>query len=340
MTRTAWIVFWASVCLRAASAGAQTPRNAEAALTVVNAGPQGEVANLAEAREVRVVFSEPMVSLGRIPARVQPAFFRITPGIAGTFRWSGTTILIFTPDPAKPLPYATAYRVTIDTTAAAVSGRKLARPMVFTFTTPTVKLLSTDWYRAGDRFDGKLLVALRFNQRVRPADVAAHLDPRRASHDWGLPDLEGLRARLAVSDTGALERFNAKVAQTIAAASSTDPVPFALAADWDKKRFPPKPDLVVLEARVPVASESWVRLVLDGTVPSPAGAATPGTAQEYTVEVEPAFFVDHVECARECNPDSANAISFRRPVRVKEFAQAASASDVTAPGGQVALAKP
>src|SRR5688572_13417304 len=77
------------------------------ALRVVNAAPDGEVATLAEANEIRVVFSEPMVTIGRIPARVTAPFFRVTPAIAGSFRWSGTTILIFTPDAKRPLPYAT-----------------------------------------------------------------------------------------------------------------------------------------------------------------------------------------------------------------------------------------
>ena len=67
-------------------------------------GPAGEVETLAEANEVRVIFSEPMVTLGRIPARIRPPFFRITPSAPGTFRWSGTTILVFTPDPKRPLP--------------------------------------------------------------------------------------------------------------------------------------------------------------------------------------------------------------------------------------------
>ncbi len=53
---------------------------------------------------------------------------RIRPAIKGTFRWSGTTILIFTPDPQQPLPYATTYTVVVDTTATAVSTRRLAAP--------------------------------------------------------------------------------------------------------------------------------------------------------------------------------------------------------------------
>ena len=60
------------VCLVALVAvppvAAQTPAGAGRSLSVVSAGPTGEVASLAEANEIRIVFSEPMVSLGRIPS--------------------------------------------------------------------------------------------------------------------------------------------------------------------------------------------------------------------------------------------------------------------------------
>ena len=100
---------------------AQTPPS----LIVQRAGPDGELATLDQANEIRVVFSEPMVTLGRIPQPVTAPFVRIEPAIRGTFRWSGTTILIFTPDPRQPLPFATTYQVTVDTSARAVSGRQL-----------------------------------------------------------------------------------------------------------------------------------------------------------------------------------------------------------------------
>ena len=105
-------------------------------LTVVSAGPTGEVASLAEANEVRLVFSEPMVTLGRIPSPVRAPFFSISPAVAGTFRWSGTTILMFTPDAKKPLPFATHYTVTVGATATAVSGRTLERPDTFSSRRP------------------------------------------------------------------------------------------------------------------------------------------------------------------------------------------------------------
>ena len=173
-----------SVLLGAVEARAQVTTTA--GLTVVNAGPSGEIASLAEANEVRVIFSEPMVTLGRIPTVVRAPFFRISPAVNGTFRWSGTTILIFTPDPKQPLPFATRYEVTIETTAIAVSGRRLAKPFTFDFTTPTVKLLNTQWYRRGGRADSPAVIALRFNQPIRQADVIVPSDGDSSSRTSGI----------------------------------------------------------------------------------------------------------------------------------------------------------
>src|SRR5687768_10668954 len=111
-------------------------------LEVVSAGPVGETSTIAEANEVRVVFSEPMVTLGRIPQPVVAPFFKIDPPVKGTFRWSGTTTLIFTPD--TPLPYASTYTVTVAKTAKAVSGKTLDQAYQWSFSTPSVKLLRTD----------------------------------------------------------------------------------------------------------------------------------------------------------------------------------------------------
>ena len=116
---------WGSVYQPRAAAQQSAP------LTVVQSGPTNEIQNLREANEIRIVFSEPMVALGRIPDPVTAPFVSIRPAIAGTFRWSGTTILIFTPDPSRKLPNATQYDVTVDTSAVAVSGRRLATAVPF-----------------------------------------------------------------------------------------------------------------------------------------------------------------------------------------------------------------
>ena len=216
------------------------------------------------------------MALGSVPARVTAPFFTVTPAIPGSFRWSGTTILIFTPDAKRPLPYATRYEVTIAATATAASGRRLGRPHQFAFTTPTVKLLNTNWYRRGGRAGAPMVVMLRFNQPVRAAELLPHLRAAFARHDWVEPALtpEGL-AHLKATDPPSIQRFNAKVAATRAVANATGPVTVRLTADWDKKRFPASPSLVVLETTTPVPPESWVRVSVSTTAPSPAGPEMP-----------------------------------------------------------------
>ncbi|MCC6991044.1 MAG: Ig-like domain-containing protein, partial [Acidobacteria bacterium] len=294
MTRLrSWSLACCSLVLMAASAAAQAP----AALTVVRTGPEGALSSLAQANEIRIVFSEPMVTLGRIPTPVTAPFVRIRPAVPGTFRWSGTTILIFTPDPTQPLPYATTYTVTVDPTAVAVSKRALARPVTFRFTTPTVKLLQTNWYRRGGTVNGAMVVLLRFNQPVRGRDIAAHLTAALEPHGFTPPAFtKDEEARLTAQDPAALAAFAAKVAAVQQVAASTQPVPLQLTTTWDRRRFPASPDLVVLETTAPVAPESWVKLSVGPRVPSPAGPATPGVAQAYTVEAEPAFFLNGFEC--------------------------------------------
>ena len=60
-----------------------------AELRVVTAGPTGEIRQLQDANEIRVIFSEPMVALGRVPANPSPPWIRIQPAMKGAFRWSG-----------------------------------------------------------------------------------------------------------------------------------------------------------------------------------------------------------------------------------------------------------
>jgi uncharacterized protein YfaS (alpha-2-macroglobulin family) len=329
----AW--FLAGVSIVAGDALAQ-----QSPLTVVQFGPQGEVASLDHANEIRVVFSEPMVAMGRIPEPVAAPFFMVSPSIAGTFRWSGTTTLIFTPDPKRPLPFATTYTVTVAASAAALSGQRLTQPVSFRFTTPTVRLLTTAWYRRGDTADGALVIIMRFNQGVDAAAVArharAHLDP----HDWTAPGFSPEEeTRLAATDPKALEQFRAKVRATQAIARSSAPVALRVTNDWDRKRFPSSPDLIALEAIESVRPESWVRLELDGTLPSPDGPATPGVTQDHTLQLEPAFFIDGFECTDECDADDSNPIVMRTSVGVKEFAAAVAATDITAAPQVVARAK-
>ena len=224
--------------------------------------------------------------------------------------------------------------------ATAVSGRTLGTPYTFAFTTPTVKLLRTETYRRGGRADAPFVVMLRFNQPVEPAVVATHLTAKFDSHDWDRPSISpDVQQRLAAIDRTSLERFNAKVAATAAAASSTAPVTLRLTNEWDKKRYPPANTLVVFETVTRVPSQSWVKLTLGAALKSPAGPATPGRVQEYTMKAEPALFVWGFDCSARCDPDNRNPLFFRTQVRVSDFAKSLRLTDVTT-GAGTDLAKP
>src|SRR5258708_19611863 len=141
--------------------------------TIVKAGPVGELAQLSEANEIRVIFSEPMVPLGRIPKVVAVPWFHVAPEVVGKFRWAGTTTLVYTP--AKKLPFATKYDVTVDAAAAAVSGHTLGKAYHFSFTTPTIQLKAVDWYRTGGKVHGLVVIPFPFNQPLAATPVSPHL---------------------------------------------------------------------------------------------------------------------------------------------------------------------
>ena len=333
-------VFAAQLLIFSNAATSQTPPKAPAAapLRVVSAGPAGEVAAVEEANEVRVVFSEPMVALGRVPDKLRPGFFRIAPAVNGTFRWSGTTILVFTP--ARRLPVATKYDVTIDTTAIALSGRRLDRPYTFAFTTPTVRLLQTQWYRPGGRYDAAPIVILRFNQAVKAGDVAAHVSAHFENHPFDTPQLSSAaQARLRASEPASLQAFDAKVRNARASASAAEPVTLRLAPDWDKKKFPPARDMVVVEVTTPAPPDSWVTIEIDGRIPSLMGPAVSQKPQDYTVKVERTFFIDGFHCHEQCDPDWSNNVRMRVLVKADAFASAMSAVDITDSARERVVAK-
>ena len=321
-----------------AGAASAIASSQSAPLTVVNAGPIGEVGRLEDANEIRVIFSEPMVALGRIPSNPVPAWIQIAPAMKGAYRWSGTTILIFTPDPASPLPNATAYTVTVDASATAVSGRTLGSPYRFTFTTPTVRMTSARWARRSDRFDAPVTLALIFNQRVRTADVIAHLEVRYQPHDVELPSFtQPERDRLSSTDPDGLRRFDAKIATARSHASRNDRLAVQAATTWDQKRFPPSPNLVVLETTTVPPPGTWLRLTLDTRMPSAEGPALPPELQSSVAELPRMFFVMGPYCRIGCDPSDHNPINFTEQVGAASFATTATARDITDPAREQVL---
>ncbi len=307
-------------------------------LSVLQAGPQGEIASTAEANEVRVVFSEPMVVLGRIPQPVTAPFFEVKPALPGSFRWSGTDTLIFTPDDFAKLPFATRYEVSIDGSATSVAGRRLGKPYTFAFTTPTVRLLSTEWARRENRFDRPLVVYLRFNQPVATDAIAAFVQLAYQPHDWTAPLLDGAaEARSKAADPGAAQAFQAKVARTQETVRRAGAAAFRPAKDWDRKRYPPSKDLVVLETEEAPPTDAWIRVVVAAGARGLQGSAGSPRPQDYTVKVEPTLFVDGFRCSSACDPDDYNPLRFRGRLDLARGRQATTATDATDPAKEAAL---
>ena len=307
-------------------------------LRVLDAGPVGEINQLQEANEIRVVFSEPMVALGRVPSNPTPPWIRITPAIRGTYRWSGTSILIFTPEPTTPLPSSTKFTVTIDASATSAAGRALGSAHQFTFTTPTLKLTSARWYRRGDRFDQPLVIVLRFNQPVRPADIASHVSVRYEPHDSQIPILSGAaRTRMAALDPAGLRAFDAKVTAIRAVAARRDAVGVRVTTDWDRQRFRPGDDLVVLETVNAPQPGGWLAIQLDAQATGAQGTERPPAAQRSIVELDPVFFVIGT-CESQCDPSRHNGIRFSVDVAATRFATALTVRDVTDPARELPIA--
>ncbi|HEX9164195.1 MAG TPA: MG2 domain-containing protein [Thermoanaerobaculia bacterium] len=301
-------------------------------LRIISAGPVGEVASLAEANEIRVVFSEPMVVLGRIPPVVHAPYFHIRPQVPGAFRWSGTTTLIFTP---QMLPFATRYDVTIDANTTSVAGNTLDRAYTFSFTTPTVRLLNTNWYRKPDR---AVVIGLRFNQPVDGAAILQHLQLRTRAVAFVAPVIppEGIE-RLKKSEPQSLQAFEAKKGKAQQASSSNGaPVFSFLTTNWDRSKLGnPSADLVVIETKPGIPPETHMQLTLDRGLATAQGVVT-GIEQTFQIDLETVLFVESVACATNCDPDRYNGLRFRSAgLSLEEVRKAVSLVDITDPAHEV-----
>ncbi len=321
--------FWIPILFVASSL------HAAGSLRVVSAGPVGEARTMAEANEVRVVFSEPMVVVGRIPSPVSAPFFRIVPAVKGTFRWSDPTTLIFTP---SALPFATKYEVSIDAAAKSVAGNTLDQAYHFSFTTPTIRLLSTNWYR---KPDGAVVIGLTFNQPVQPATIVAHLKLHTATGKFEEPTIPdaGIE-RLKAVEPQALAAFEQKKAKAAAAAASNDdPVLSFLATKWDTTKLGvARPELVVVETKPGIPPGTQINVLLDDKL-ADAEKQSRGEPQAYVVQLEPMLFVRGLQCTSACDPDASNDLKFiaNDSLLLDDVRKAVTITDITDPAHEVVL---
>jgi uncharacterized protein YfaS (alpha-2-macroglobulin family) len=151
-------------------AGEPPPSSPSHAFAVVFASPTG---TQVEASEVTIVFNRAMHPFEIAGQESTPPATLVMRGTdrapPGSWRWMGTSALVFAPDPA--LPAATEYVATVPAGTHAMSGEALAAPYVFTFATPAPRLVRSEPSEGSDHLAPETTFQLGFNQRVEPREV-------------------------------------------------------------------------------------------------------------------------------------------------------------------------
>jgi hypothetical protein len=84
-----------------------------------------------------------------------------------------------------------------------------------------------------------------------------------------------------------------------------------LATDWDKTRFVPGNDLVVLETKPGLQPDTNIELLIDDKLAQSPRHVRTGVPQSFTIELGPTLFVNGMDCIAECDPEMRNGINFR-----------------------------
>jgi hypothetical protein len=194
-------------------AGTPTKPPEPGAFAVVFGAPRGDTR---DPSEVSLVFNRPMRPLeiqgdeSDPPARIAVRGTGAVP--KGSWRWMGTSALVFAPE--THLPNATQYVVTVPAGTRDLAGEGLAAPFEMEFATPRPRVERLD---PGDGDHGLLpgqAFEVRFDQAVEPREVE-----RAATITLG----DGKEARKAAFRASRPDPANAKLVRMVPAA----PLPLA-----------------------------------------------------------------------------------------------------------------
>lgn len=139
------------------------------AFGVVFAAPRGATV---DPTEVTIVWNRPMRPLelageeSAPPARIVAKDGEVP---KGSWRWLGTSALVFVPE--KALPRATEYTVTVPGTTKALDGSTLGEDYVFSFETARPRVVHVTPGEGSTHVEPKASFELRFNQPVDLAEV-------------------------------------------------------------------------------------------------------------------------------------------------------------------------
>jgi len=222
-------------------------------LTVVDWGPKGEYSSAIQRPSVYVIFSQPMIPIASLgePGAYSPVV-TISPPLAGSFRWYGTSFLSF--EAEEPCQSQQVYTITVADNARSLSGAEISGETVFSFYTETLRIKSItpgEEFRKSSsiRFDNNNVppeaakqIGLEFNYPVRVPDIGRYLEITAAGAQTGftlrqedeyritasLLDPVGFDAQVrVVLKAGARSRGGSRGTESDQALSFFTPGPFA-----------------------------------------------------------------------------------------------------------------
>ncbi len=272
-------------------AGAATPPR------VVRHAPDGEVPM---APHVSITFDQPMIAVTsqEEAARTVPA--TLEPAVPGRWRWLGTRTLLFDADPR--LPMATEFTVRIPKGTESAAGVASEEDTVFRFATPPARLASS-WPDPSAPQPLEPVVALRFDQRMNPADVLAHLAVQPPTAPW----------RLATPAEIATLPAHARDAQARGAAEGS---------------------VVHLRPTEPLEKGTWYDLRVQAGTPSAEGPRPTTGDQSANLRTYGPMEVTRAHCWYQdpCPPTSPWTVEFSNPLDLEAFDATAWTVSPAVPG--------
>ena len=334
-------------------------------LHLVLASPKGQLRLVTKSTELRWVFDRPIVALSTIDQRTGQVsgqaqgktqttiaalanadpkkYVQIEPAVDGSFRWSSTRVLTFTP--SNKLPASTHFEVKLSGVTA-LDGTTLATPIDSSFDTPRVNCTQygTDKAWNTGRANGAVLVTC--DQPVDGADVAAHVTFAAQSV---VEDLDRYRPspadfaamRLADPKGAALlvarlsELSAAKITERPAELGKSGPCPDRgtrkSICHWLTLGSDPSATNATSANRSDLPLDADVQLRFSDGIASKSGPLTSLLIQPISVRT-PTALLASIDCTKECDPEGGLNLSVRSEVPSSNFNGKISITELDAAG--------
>jgi alpha-2-macroglobulin len=181
---------------------------------VISAFPQGTVTSPDQTNAIVVMFSKPMVPLQAVQDDRTEGPIVFEPEIRGTYRWLGTTTLVFTP--SERLPFGTHYRAVIPSGTRAYDGSALEQDFLWSFETIRPSIIATA-PRHNSVIGTDQPVYVRFNQPIDSIMATRHLrvfeygqsDRREIEYTFrhpGIEEIDDLRWDIGMARDSLIDR--------------------------------------------------------------------------------------------------------------------------------------